>query len=127
MPKTEAVKTPNAPEAIGPYSQAIKTPGTLFLSGQIPIDPETGEITGGDITAQTTQVLENLKAVLKAADLTTANIVKTTVYMTDLREFSQMNETYAQYFTKPYPARATVEVNKLPKDARIEIEAIAVY
>lgn len=126
MSKTEAIKTPDAPEAIGPYSQAIQSGNLVFLSGQIPIDPKTGNIIEGSIAEQTRQVLENLCAVLKAANLDMTNIVKTTVYLTDLSTFTEMNETYATFFTQPFPARATVEVCTLPKDSMIEIDAIAV-
>ena len=120
------IKTPDAPEAIGPYSQAVKSGDLVFLSGQIPIDPKTGNIIEGGIAAQTRQVLENLCAVLKAANLDMTNVVKTTVYLTDLSTFTEMNETYATFFKEPFPARATVQVSKLPKDVQIEIDATAV-
>ena len=126
MDKTEEIKTEDAPVAIGPYSQAVKSGNLVFLSGQIPIDPATGDIVEGDIAAQTKQVLENLRAVLKAAGLDMTNVVKTTVYLTDLETFTEMNETYATFFSEPYPARATVGVSKLPKGAAIEIDATAV-
>ena len=126
MDKKKAISTLAAPKALGPYSQAIKSGNMTFLSGQIPIDPETNEVVEGGITVQTKQVLENLSAVLKAAGLDMSHVVKTTVYLTDLATFTEMNETYATFFTEPYPARATVEVSKLPKDVSIEIDATAV-
>jgi 2-iminobutanoate/2-iminopropanoate deaminase len=120
------IKTDAAPEAIGPYSQAVQSGNTTFLSGQIPIDPKTGNIIEGGIAVQTRQVLTNLKAVLAAAGLDMSSVVKTTVYLTDLETFQEMNETYAEFFSEPYPARATVQVSKLPKDVMIEIDAITV-
>ncbi len=126
MDKKVVISTKDAPAAIGPYSQAIKSGNTTFLSGQIPIDPVTGEVVDGTVTAQTRQVLENLSAVLKAAELEMSNVVKTTVHLTDLATFAEMNEVYATFFTEPYPARATVEVAKLPKGVDIEIDAVAV-
>lgn len=126
MSEKESISTEDAPAAIGPYSQAVRSGNTTFLSGQIPIDPATGEIIKGDIIAQTRQVLENLRAVLKAAGLEMSNVVKTTVYLTDLSTFTEMNEIYATFFVEPYPARATVEVSKLPKDVQVEIDATAV-
>jgi len=117
--------TGNAPKAIGPYSQAVENNGMLFVSGQIPADPATGNIAGPDIEAQTERVLKNLEAVLKAAGLGLDNVVKTTVFMTDLGEFAAMNEVYAGFFRADPPARATVQVSALPKGSRVEIEAIA--
>ena len=122
----ERVETPNAPEAIGPYSQAIKANGMMFLSGQIPLDPQTGAMITGRITAQTKRVMENLRAVLEAEDLTFANVVKTTIYLTDLADFAKVNEIYGSYFESDPPARATVQVAALPKGANVEIEAVAV-
>lgn len=117
--------TPNAPEPIGPYSQGIKTQGTmLYLSGQIPL--KDGEIVPGGITEQTTQVLENIKALLDAAGYTFAQVVKTTVFLKDMNMFVSMNETYGKYFGESKPARSTVEVARLPKDVLVEIEVIAV-
>ena len=121
----EAISTAAAPAAIGPYSQAVSAGGVLFLSGQIPIEPSTGETIAGSVALQTRRVLENLKAVLEEAGLTMDSVVKTTVYMTDLSDFAAMNEVYAEYFTEPYPARATVEVKALPKGVAVEIDAVA--
>ena len=119
------LSTPNAPAAIGPYSQGIRSQGFLFLSGQIPLDPATGKITEGDIAAQTERVLENLKAVLESGGSSLGQVVKTTVYLKDMNEFAQMNEVYARYFSDNPPARATVEVARLPRDVRVEIDCIA--
>jgi 2-iminobutanoate/2-iminopropanoate deaminase len=118
------IQTANAPSAIGPYSQAIKAGGFIFTSGQIPL-LSSGALIEGDITAQTTQVLENLKAVLEAAGVSTRDVVKTTVFLSDMRNFAAMNEVYAKYFPSS-PARSTVEVSRLPKDVLVEIEAIAI-
>jgi len=120
-----AVSTDQAPQAIGPYSQAIDTGRYVFLSGQIPLDPATGQMIAGDIRAQTERVLRNLEAVLAAAGLRMEHVVKTTVFLVDLNEFTAMNEVYARYFPKSPPARATVQVAALPKGARVEIEAVA--
>jgi 2-iminobutanoate/2-iminopropanoate deaminase len=119
------VKTKNAPAAIGPYSQAIKAGDFLFISGQMPIDPLTGDITGTDITTQTRQTLDNLKALLAAAGMSLDNVVKVYVYLVDMNDFQAMNEVYATYFTTHYPARVTVGVASLAKGALVEIEAIA--
>ncbi|MBI4877433.1 MAG: RidA family protein [Acidobacteria bacterium] len=121
----QIIATEKAPRAIGPYSQAVAHNGLLFLSGQIPLDPATGQIADGDIAAQTGRVLENLKAVLEAAGSSLGRVLKTTVFLKDLGEFAKMNEVYAQYFGANPPARATVEVARLPRDVRVEIEAIA--
>lgn len=120
------IETENAPKAIGPYSQAIKANGFLFISGQIPMDPKTGQTTAVDATAQTKQVMENLGAVLAAEGLGFADLVKTTIFLTDLTEFTRVNDVYGSYFenTDP-PARATVQVAALPKGAKVEIEGIA--
>lgn len=118
------VSTNEAPGAIGPYSQAIDTGAFLFASGQIPINPATGEIPEG-IKAQTAQSLANVKAILKAAGLTTANVVKTTVFLADMGDFGAMNEVYAETFEAPYPARSAVAVKTLPKNVFVEIEVIA--
>lgn len=119
------ISTDKAPAAIGPYSQAVEAAGLLFISGQLPIDPATGNMAPAEIKAQTEGVLKNLEAILKSQGLTLENILKTTVYMADLSQFAQMNEVYAKFFTKNPPARATVEVKALPKAALVEIEAIA--
>jgi len=119
------IATAQAPQAIGPYSQAVVSNGTAYLSGQIPLDPATGQIVEGDIAAQTARVLENLKAVLAACGSSLDQVLKTTVYLKDLGEFTRMNEVYARYFPANPPARSTVEVARLPRDARIEIDAIA--
>jgi 2-iminobutanoate/2-iminopropanoate deaminase len=120
-----AIETTGAPRAIGPYSQAVKAGELLFLSGQIPLDPASGELVAGGIEDQTRRVLDNLGAVLGAAGGSFVNVVKTTIYLVDLAEFSAVNAVYASYFASPAPARATVQVAALPKGARIEIEAIA--
>ncbi len=121
------ISTPNAPGAIGPYSQAVAISGgsVLFVSGQIPIDPVTGSVAGSDIAVQARQSLTNIKAVLEAAGATLQNVVKTTVFLTDLNDFASMNEVYASFFPENPPARSAVQVARLPKDVNIEIEAIA--
>lgn len=124
MPQT--ISTPHAPQAIGPYSQAIKTDNLIFCSGQIPLKPD-GTMVEGDIKEQTKQVMENLKAVLETADSSLDQVVKTTIYLTDLDDFATVNEIYGGYFTKNFPARATVQVAALPKEAKVEIEAIATF
>ncbi len=121
----QVISSPDAPAAIGPYSQAIAKGGVVYLAGQIPIDPKTKELKLGTIEEQTKLVLENLKAVLAAAGLTMDDVVSTSVFMKDLNEFKQMNEVYAQYFKDKPPARATVQVARLPRDVSIEISAIA--
>ena len=123
--KKVIIATENAPQAIGPYSQAVAYNGMLYCSGQIPLDPATGAIIEGDVSAQTERVLENLKAVLEAAGSSMEKVLKTTVYIKDMAEFGKINEVYARYFGASLPARATVEVARLPRDARVEIEAIA--
>ena len=122
-----AISSPDAPKAIGPYSQAIRTGQLLFASGQIPTDPATGAIVDGDVAAQTRRVFDNLGAVLKAANLSFADVVKTTVFLADMNDFAAMNEVYGKYFSEPYPARATVQVARLPKDARVEIDLVASF
>ncbi|MBE6929777.1 MAG: Rid family detoxifying hydrolase [Clostridia bacterium] len=123
-----SVRSKNAPAAIGPYSQAVSTDQLLFLSGQIPLDPHTGNIVEGDITAQAHQVLRNLGEVLAAAGLSYANVVKTTVLLADIADFAAVNSVYAEYFVAdPLPARAAFAVAALPKGALVEIEAIAAY
>jgi 2-iminobutanoate/2-iminopropanoate deaminase len=123
----QAISSPNAPKAIGPYSQAVRAGDWLFLSGQVPMDPSTGNIIDGDIAAQTRRVFDNLGAVLAAGGLSFADVVRTTVFLADIGDFAAMNAAYGQYFSEPYPARATVQVARLPKDARIEIDMIASY
>jgi 2-iminobutanoate/2-iminopropanoate deaminase len=122
----EIISTENAPGAIGPYSQAVKTGNMVFLSGQIPIDPQTGEFVSGGVAEQTEQVLKNLSAVLEAAGMSLNNVVKTSVFLADMNDFTAMNEVYARYFSENKPARATVQAARLPRDARVEIECIAV-
>lgn len=124
MSKT-AVTTDKAPKAIGPYSQGIDIGTFVFVSGQTPIDPATGELIKGGVTEQTTRCLDNVENILKAAGLEMKNVVKTTVFMTDLKKFAEMNDVYAKRFALPHPARATVEVSGLPRGAAVEIEAIA--
>ena len=121
------VATDRAPKAIGPYSQGVIAipQGLLFVSGQIPLDPLTGQVVDGDIATQTERVLENLKGVVENAGLSLKKVVKTTVYLKDMNEFAAMNEIYARYFSEKPPARATVEVSRLPKDVRVEIDCIA--
>lgn len=121
----EIIQTEHAPNAIGPYSQAVKANGLVFASGQIAIDPQTGQFVAGGITEQTEQVLKNLGAVLEAAGSGLDRIVKTTVFLADMQEFAAMNEVYGRFFKETPPARATVEAARLPRDARVEIEAIA--
>jgi|SRR6185436_7948738 2-iminobutanoate/2-iminopropanoate deaminase len=122
----KTVATDNAPKAIGPYSQAIVHNGLAYLSGQTPLDPATGQLVEGDIAAQTARVIENLKAVLEACGSGLASVVKTTVYLKDMGDFAKMNEVYAKYFSENPPARSTVEAARLPRDARVEIDAIAI-
>jgi 2-iminobutanoate/2-iminopropanoate deaminase len=123
----QSFSSPDAPKAIGPYSQAVRAGQLLFLSGQVPLDPATGQMIDGDISAQTRRVFENLAAVLKAGGRSFADVVRTTVFLADMNDFTAMNEIYGQYFEEPYPARATVQVARLPKDARVEIDLIATY
>ena len=123
---SKKIQTPNAPAAIGPYSQAVQAGGSIYVSGQLPINPATGEFAGADIRAQARQSLENIKAILAAAGTDMAHVVKTTVLLQDMADFAAMNEVYAEYFSEPYPARAAFQVAMLPKDALVEIEAVAV-
>lgn len=123
----EAVVVPNGPKAIGPYSPALRTGNLLFLSGQVPFDPATGQLVDGDIGAQTRRVLDNIGTLLAAAGLTHDAVVRTTVFLADMGDFTAMNAAYAEYFTEPYPARSTVQAARLPRDARIEIDVIAAY
>ena len=122
----EIIATENAPQAIGPYSQAVRAGNMVFVSGQIPLDPVTKEFVPGGIAEQTEQVLKNLKAVFAAAGVEMDQIVKTTVFLADMNDFTAMNEVYGKYFAENPPARATVQAARLPKDAKVEIEAIAV-
>jgi 2-iminobutanoate/2-iminopropanoate deaminase len=122
----QAVSSADAPKAIGPYSQAIRTGNLLFLSGQIPLDPASAAVVDGDITAQTERVLENISAVLTAAGASFANVARTTVFLADMNDFAAMNAVYAKYVVDPPPARSTVQVSRLPKDVRVEIDVIAV-
>lgn len=121
-----AIATANAPAAIGPYSQGIKAGNTIYVSGQIPIDPATGEFAGDDIAAQTRQSLTNIRNILQEAGADMSNVVKTTVLLKNISDFAAMNEVYATFFTEPYPARAAFQVAAIPKDALVEIEAVAV-
>lgn len=120
------VASPLAPRAVGPYSQAVKFGNMVFCSGQIPLNPETGEVVGTDVATQTERVLKNLEAVLQVIDSGLFQVVKTTVYLTSLDDFSEMNEVYARYFPVDPPARATVEVSRLPKEVLVEIDCIAI-
>lgn len=121
----EAVRTGNAPAAIGPYSQAVRAGDWLFCSGQIPLDPATGQMVEGDAAAQTRRVLENLRAVVEAAGGSMRQVVRTTVFLADLADFPAMNAVYQEFFGDPAPARSTVQVARLPRDARVEIDLIA--
>jgi 2-iminobutanoate/2-iminopropanoate deaminase len=121
----EAVSSTSAPKAIGPYSQAIKAGNLLFVSGQVPIDPATGNLIDGDIATQTHRVFKNIGEILKAAGASFDAVVRSTVYLQDMNDFARMNEVYGTYFSSPAPARATVQVARLPKDAKVEIDVIA--
>lgn len=121
----QAISTPAAPPAIGPYSQAVRAGSFVFVSGQIPLDPATGQMTGGDIRAQTHQVMRNLGEVLKASGASLDHVVRTTIYLADMADFAAVNDVYGGYFSTPAPARATVQVARLPRDARVEIDAVA--
>jgi 2-iminobutanoate/2-iminopropanoate deaminase len=123
----QSVSSPDAPAAIGPYSPAVRAGQLLFVSGQVPIDPATGQMIEGDIAAQTRRVLDNVGALLKAAERSFGDVVRTTVFLADMNDFGAVNTIYGQYFSPPYPARATVQVARLPKDARVEIDVIASY
>ena len=122
-----AINPPHAAPAAGPYSHAVRAGEILFCAGQIPLAPETGQMIAGDVRAQTERVLENLKLILNHEKLTFANVVKTTVFLTNLADFAAMNEVYGRYFSAPYPARSTIQVAALPRGANVEIEAIAHY
>jgi len=121
----EIISTEHGPKAIGPYSQAVKANGFVFTAGQVALDPATGSVVGTEIKAQTERVMENLKGIVEAAGSSLHKVVKTTVFLKDMNEFSSMNEVYARYFPAAPPARSTVEVSRLPKDVRVEIEVIA--
>ena len=121
----DVILTDRGPKPIGPYSQAIRTNGFLYVSGQVALDPKTGEMTGGDIRQQTERVLENVKGILEAAGSNLHHVAKTTVFLKDMNDFPAMNEVYAKFFTSAPPARSTVQVSRLPKDALVEIEVIA--
>ena len=123
----QAISTPLAPKAIGPYSQGIRAGALLFVSGQVPIDPATGALVDGNIAAQTRRVFQNIGEILKAGGASFDHVVRTTVFLADMNDFAAMNDVYATYFTSPAPARATVEVSRLPKDARVEIDVIAAF
>jgi 2-iminobutanoate/2-iminopropanoate deaminase len=123
----EGVDSPAAPRPAGAYSPALRVGPWLFLSGQIPIDPSTGQMVSGDVAAQTRRVMDNLGALLAAAGLTFDHVVRTTVFLADMNDFATVNEIYATYFSEPRPARATVQVARLPRDARLEVDAIASY
>ena len=121
----ERIQTAHAPQAIGPYSQAVKANGMIFCSGQIPLDPATMQVVEGDASAQTERVLRNLQAVLEAAGSSLERVVKTTVFLADMNDFAAMNEVYANFFGNNRPARSTVQVARLPRDVRVEIEVVA--
>jgi len=121
----QAIASDNAQRAIGPYSPAVRAGNMVFVSGQVPMDPATGALIDGDIAAQTRRVFDNIHALLGAAGASFASVVRTTVFLADMNDFAEMNAVYATYFGEPYPARATVQVARLPKDARIEIDVIA--
>jgi 2-iminobutanoate/2-iminopropanoate deaminase len=123
--KKQIIQTANAPAAIGPYSQAVRAGDLLFVSGQIPLDAKSGELIRSGVADETKKVLENLKAIIEAAGGTLADVVKTTIFLKDMSTFSVVNEIYGSYFPQPFPARATVEVARLPRDVNVEIEAIA--
>ena len=123
--RKQPIRTERAPAAIGPYSQAIKAGGFLFISGQIPIDPETGQVVQGDVAAQAERVLLNIRNIVDDSGATMQDIVRTTVFLKDMNEFATVNEVYGKFFSTEPPARVTVEVCRLPKDVRIEIEAVA--
>jgi 2-iminobutanoate/2-iminopropanoate deaminase len=123
----EAFSSPGAPKAIGPYSPAVRAGQLLFVSGQVPIDPATGGMVSGDIQTETRRVMENIGALLAAAGLDFSAVVRTTVFLADMNDFAAMNDVYGKFFREPFPARATVQVARLPRDARIEIDVIASY
>lgn len=122
----QAISSSDAPKAIGPYSSALRAGHLLFISGQVPFDPHTGNMIDGDIAAHTRRVLENVGALLEAAGLSFTSVARTTVFLADMNDFAAMNDVYRSFFSEPYPARSTVQAARLPRDARIEIDAIAV-
>ena len=122
-----AVSSPNAPKALGPYSSALRVGQLLFISGQVPVDPASGQMVEGDIAAQTRRVLDSIGGLLEAGGLSFSHVARTTVFLADMNDYAAMNDTYRTYFTEPFPARSTVQAARLPRDARIEIDAIAVY
>ena len=124
--KKKIINTPDAPAPIGPYSQAVQVDNTLFLSGQVAINPKTGNLETGDIQTETNQVMQNLKAVLKSAGMDFTNVVKTTIFLSDMNLFSAVNEVYGEYFSSDFPARETVAVKTLPKSVNVEISMVAV-
>jgi len=124
MPR-QAIASPKAPKAIGPYSAALRAGQWLFVSGQVPLDPETGAMLEGDIAAQTRRVLQNIGALLEAGGVSFGQVARTTVYLADMNDFAAMNDVYRTFFSEPYPARSTVQAARLPRDARIEIDVIA--
>ena len=123
----QSISAAGAPKAIGPYSSALRAGQLLFISGQVPFDPATGNLVSGDIQAQTRRVLQNVGALLEAGGLSFQAVVRTTVFLADMNDFAAMNEVYQTFFSEPYPARSTVQAARLPRDARIEIDAIATY
>lgn len=123
----QGIASTDAPKAIGPYSPAVRAGQLLFVSGQVPFDPATGNMVEGDITVQARRVLDNIGALLQAGGLAFSDVVRTTIFLADMNDFTAVNEVYATYFSQPFPARATVQVARLPKDARVEIDAIAAY
>ena len=127
MPTKTIVRPKKSPPAVGPYNHAVRVGDMLFCAGQIPIDPKTGNLVEGDVKAQTFQVLENVKAILDEEKLTFKNVVKTTVFLTNLADFAAMNEVYSKYFTADHPARSTIQVAALPRNANVEIEVVAHY
>jgi 2-iminobutanoate/2-iminopropanoate deaminase len=122
----QAISSPGAPKAIGPYSSALRADPFLFVSGQVPFDPVTGAMVDGDIKAQTHRVLENIGALLQSGGLSYGDVVRTTVYLADMNDFAAMNDVYTTFFVEPYPARSTIQAARLPRDARIEIDVIAI-
>jgi 2-iminobutanoate/2-iminopropanoate deaminase len=125
-PAKTTVSAPSAPPPIGPYSPAVRAAGFLFVSGQIPLDPATGRLVDGDVRAQATRVLQNIGELLEAGGASFRDVVRTTIFLADMDDFAAVNEVYASFFSEPYPARATVQVARLPRDVRVEIDAIAV-
>ena len=123
----QPIASPLAPKPVGPYSAALRAGSLLFVSGQVPLDPETGRMVEGDIASQTRRVLQNVGALLDAASLSFAHVVRTTVFLADMNDFQAMNDVYAGFFAEPYPARSTIQAARLPRDARVEIDVVASY